>query len=539
MNAPLLLPSRKRPFLFGLVAWALVVLGATTPEAVASTNSPYSDWVAYWTAEIPAFGSTSGLSADPDSDGYPNSTEFAFDGNPMVPTAAFLTYASSSTNLLVSFAARNTDPAGAAYQVQSTTNLSTGFADDTNVTLVSGSQEGILVPSQYHRLQFTAPSSGARKFYRVRATPDYSAVYFASNPDGTNSVIALTRNLSTGLLTYLGSFTSGGNGTTAIQGAQAHAVMANGPYVYAVNSGSGNFSTFRISQDGQLSLIATTSSGGARPVSIAIRGNLLYVLNQGISASEQDGPVNAGVSPFVIGADGIPVAATATGISLPAENAPADIIFTGNGQRLAVMCTGANTVRSYDVDAAGNLSNPQTVDVESAPVGGASNTRLPWCGFATVVEDPGPASVVSFNAQSILSIVSQIAAAADQDPCWATTDIGGFRLWTSNFLPRSLTLYSIAADGALARLGAYEPPSSDNGPGALDIGVSSDGRFLYRLRAFNRDGSPTPPHPYPVVEVFQITSDTATGDLTLIQAVQVPIESLRYASPTGMAVATP
>ena len=88
-------------------------------------------------------------------------------------------------------------------------------------------------------------------------------------------------------------------------------------------------------------------------------------------------------------------------------------------------------------------------------------------------------------------------------------------------------------------MGAHEPEPGDNGPGALDIGVSSDGRFLYRLRAFNSDGSPTPPHPYPVVEVFEITDNPSAGDLSLIQSVPVEIESLRYASPSGMAVASP
>jgi 6-phosphogluconolactonase (cycloisomerase 2 family) len=507
--------------------------------AQASSNTPYGDWVAYWTSQNPAFGSVSELSADPDNDGYPNSTEFAFDGDPMAPTAALLASVVSSNNLVVSFSARSTDPAGAAYQVQSSTNLEAGFVDATDLNVIEVSPDGILVPSQYHRVQFTVPLAGDRKFYRVRATPDYGAVYFASNPDGANSVVALTRDLSTGLLTYLGSFTSGGNGASAIQGAQAHAVMANGSFVYAVNSGSGSFSTFRIGQGGELTLIATTPSGGTRPVSIAIHGNLLFVLNQGISAIEQEGPVDAGVYPFILGTDGIPVAAAATGVSISAADAPSDVLFTGNGLRLAVMCSGTNAIRSYDVDASGNLSNSQLIDVGSQPVGGASNARLAWCGFSTVVEDPGAASVVSFNAEDALSIVSQVPAAADQDPCWATTDTGGFRLWTSNFLPRSLTLYSIASDGSLTRQGAYEPPAIDDGTGALDIGVSSDGRFLYRLRAFNQDGSPTPPHPFPVVEVFQITSDTATGDLTLIQSVQVSVESLRYASPSGMAVASP
>lgn len=499
------------------------------------TNAPYEGWVADWTALNPDFGSVSGPNADPDGDGYANNVEFAFDGNPTKPTAAFFSVSPLGSNAVFSFVARDTDPAGALYQVQSTTNLAAGFTNDNGVNLVVGNPDGILLPSQYHRLEFSIPLTESRKFYRVQATPDYGAVYFASNPDGTNSVVALTRDLSTGFVTYLGSFASGGSGTTAIQGSQAHAVVTRGPFLYAVNSGSGNFSTFRVGQDGQLTLIATTPSGGVRPVSIAIHENLLYVLNQGVSASEEGGPIDAGVLPFAIGTDGIPTAA-GPGVSLSSADSPSDVIFTGNGQRLAVMCTGANAIRSYDIGPSGSLGNAQVVGVGSQPVGGASNTRLAWCGFATVVDDPGPASVVSFDAQSALSVVSQIPAAADQDPCWAATDPAGFRLWTSNFLPRSLTLYSIAADGALARLGAYEPPASDSGPGALDIGVSGDGRFLYRLRAFHSNGSPTPPHPYPVVEVFRITGDAANGDLQLIQSLQISIEALRFSSPSGMAV---
>jgi len=504
-------------------------------RAASWTNAPYEDWVAHWVAINPDFGDVSKPAADPDHDGYANSVEFAFDGNPAEPTASFFSASPSGSNAVFKFAARDTDPAGAFYQVQSTTNLVAGFTNDNGVNLVAGNPDGILLPSQYHRLEFSVPLTGSRKFYRVQATPDYGAVYFASNPDGTNSVVALTRDLSTGLVTYLGSFASGGNGTTAIQGSQAHAVVTRGSFLYAVNSGSGNFSTFKIGQDGQLTLIATTSSGGVRPVSIAIHGNLLYVLNQGISASEEGGPVDAGILPFNIGTDGIPTPA-GSGVSLASADSPSDVIVTGNGQRLAVMCTGTNAVRSYEVGASGSLGSAQVVGVGSQPVGGASNARLAWCGFATVVDDPGPASVVSFNAENSLSIVSQIPAVADQDPCWAATDPGGFRLWTSNFLPRSLTLYSIAADGALARTGAYEPPESDSGPGALDIGVSDDGRFLYRLRAFNSNGSPTPPHPYPVVEVFRITDDAANGDLQLIQSAPITIEALRFSSPSGMAV---
>lgn len=364
------------------------------------------------------------------------------------------------------------------------------------------------------------------------------SVYFLSNPDGINSVEAFSRNATTGFITYLGSFASGGNGTTAIQGSQAHAVVANGSFLYAVNSGSGSFSTFRLATDGRPSLLATTSSGGTRPVSIAVHGNLLFVLNQGIPTGD-GGPLAAGLAGFVIDADGVPVAIDdpkAT-YNFSPDDMPSDVFFTGNGQRLAVLRSGANAVSSFDVAADGFLTNPQWIDVGSQPVGGASAAALPWTGFAAVVKDPGAASVVSFLTQTALSIVSQVPADVDRDPCWAATSADGRRLWTSNFLPKSLTLYSIGSDSTLAREGLYEPATGDTGPGSLDVEGSADGRFLYRLRAFNSDGSPTPPHPFPIVEVFRINSSNTDGGLSLIQSVSVEVESLRYASPTGMAVA--
>jgi 6-phosphogluconolactonase (cycloisomerase 2 family) len=368
--------------------------------------------------------------------------------------------------------------------------------------------------------------------------PTPGAVYFLSNPDGLNTVEAFSRNSTTGFVTYLGSFASGGNGTTAIQGSQAHAVVANGSFLYAVNSGNGSFSTFQLDADGRPTLLATTSSNGTRPVSIAIHGNLLFVLNQGIPVGD-GGPVNGSLVGFSIGADAIPVAIPGVTTPFNSEDMPSDVFFTGNGLRLAVMRSGNYSVSTFDVDISGTLSNQQTISVGSQPVGGAATSRLPWTGFAAVVDDPGPATVVSFQAQIALTIVSQVGANVDRDPCWATTSVNGQRLWTSNFQPKSLTLYRVGSDSSLVREGNYEPATGDAGPGSLDLDVSADGRFLYRLRAFNSNGSPTPPHPFPIVEVFQINTANANGGVSLIQSVEVQVDALRFASPTGMAVAAP
>ena len=155
---------------------SLSSLNATTQNVAVTGNvtTPYQNWVAYWTTQNASFSGNSTGSADPDGDGYVNDTEFAFDGNPTVPTASLLTASTSGGNMTVSFIARNTTPAGASYQVQETTNLTTGFVS-SNVTVSAPlDQSGILLPDQYQRRQFTVPTTGpttgSKKFYRVQAT---------------------------------------------------------------------------------------------------------------------------------------------------------------------------------------------------------------------------------------------------------------------------------------------------------------------------------------------------------------------------------
>jgi 6-phosphogluconolactonase (cycloisomerase 2 family) len=369
------------------------------------------------------------------------------------------------------------------------------------------------------------------------------AAFFLSNPQGPNSVEAFSRNTATGLLAYLGSFPTRGNGTTAIQGSQAHAVIVNGDFLYAVNSGSNNFSTFRIGSDGRPVWLATTPSNGVRPVSIAIHGNLLFVLNQGIVAAPGVVPVDASIRGFSINSSGIPSPIVPdVAFSFDSADSPSDVFFTGNGLRLAVLKSGAKAVATFDVSQSGALSNNQTISVGNQPVGGAANSHLPWTGFAAVIGEEVTgvgASVVSFSASSNLTIQSQISAVADKDPCWAATSVSGKRLWSSNFMPKSLTLYLVDANSTLTHSSTHTLPPTDAGPGSLDLDVSADGRFLYRLRAFKSDGSTDFPQPFPIIEVFKIENSTANGGLTLIQSVPVEIDSLRYSSPTGMAVKGP
>lgn len=142
---------------------------ATSNSVLAVVNppqpaNPYDSWL----TNYPTLQGSDALPAsDPDGDGYANSMEFAFGGNPTVGTPALLSASRVGTNAVFSFIA---DTNSVTYSAQKTTNLATGpweaFAP-TNLA-VSTNQSGVLL-SNYTRLQFSEPAAG-RSFFRVQGT---------------------------------------------------------------------------------------------------------------------------------------------------------------------------------------------------------------------------------------------------------------------------------------------------------------------------------------------------------------------------------
>src|SRR3989454_9153601 len=86
-------------------------------------------------------------------------------------------------------------------------------------------------------------------------------------------------------LTVAGTVATGGTGTGSGLGSQgALALSDNGRWLFAVNAGSNDVSIFRVGPAG-LSLTSRIPSGGTQPVSLTVHGNLLYVLNGGVSGN--------------------------------------------------------------------------------------------------------------------------------------------------------------------------------------------------------------------------------------------------------------
>src|SRR5262245_50808107 len=105
------------------------------------------------------------------------------------------------------------------------------------------------------------------------------AVYTMDNAAG-NHVLAFQRGVN-GELTGAGSFATGGAGTGAGLSSQGAVLLSrDNRWLFACNAGSSEISVLAITRNG-LSLSDKVSSGGQMPVSLALRRNLLYVVNAG------------------------------------------------------------------------------------------------------------------------------------------------------------------------------------------------------------------------------------------------------------------
>ena len=182
------------------------------------------------------------------------------------------------------------------------------------------------------------------------------AVYVLTN-QVDNMVAVFSRN-AFGTLTPAGQFSTGGAGDPVPQGtdpatdplaSQGAVVLDQGhQFLFAVNAGSNQISVLQITPTG-LDLVDVVDSGGIRPISLTIRDNLLYVLNEG-------GTPN--ITGFTIGADGTltPLAGSTEPLIGGTAADPAEVSFNPNGTLLIVTEKAGNRIDTYTINGTGCLA---------------------------------------------------------------------------------------------------------------------------------------------------------------------------------------
>jgi len=310
------------------------------------------------------------------------------------------------------------------------------------------------------------------------------AVYVATNGAAGNEVLVFDR-AARGALTPAGSFATGGLGTGGGLGNQAGMVLSDDErYLFVVNAGSDELSVFGVDRGG-LTLVDKVYADGARPISVAVHRDLVYVLNASGAVGGADSIVG-----FRQGPHGQLTAIAGSSRPLSADNTgPAQIGFTPDGGVLVVTEKATNQIVTYTVDRDG---------LASAPIVHASVGATPFgFGFgkrdALIVSEAfggaGDASAVSsylVGADGSLTSVTPSLPTTETAACWIVVSTNGRYAYTTNAGSGTVSGLAIDFDGALTLIDA-DGQTGIAGPGSvpLDMWLSRDGRSLYTLNGGN------------------------------------------------------
>jgi len=297
------------------------------------------------------------------------------------------------------------------------------------------------------------------------------AVYTLTNAAGGNAVVAFHR-AENGALTPLGSFATGGNGTggTLDPLTSQYAVVVNATHeaLFAVDAGSDDITSFRVAPDGALTRVSHVSSGGTLPNSIAVHGNLVYVLNSGDNT----------VSGFRVGGGAQLIALPHTTRALaPGANGAAAIRFTPDGRRLIVAERVSNRLEVFPVRENGRLGDPVV-----SPGNGSASFGFDITAFNQPIVSETQGSVTSYALASnnTLSPITASISTGGNAPCWVTITADGRFAYATNSASATLAGFAVDAGGHLTSI----TPNAQSGAGAVPIDLDHVGnRFIYTLEA--------------------------------------------------------
>jgi 6-phosphogluconolactonase len=317
-------------------------------------------------------------------------------------------------------------------------------------------------------------------------------VYVNGNTAGVNTVAGFQRNADGTLKALAGSpFAAGGAGTGTVIGSQGSLqATADGRFLLAADAGSNQISVLRIAPDGSLAPVdgSPFSSHGIEPISIAVRGDLVYVANEGASG------VGSNYSGFRLTPRGRLISIPGSTVALSATANPGDILFNSTGDNLVGVEVGTSDASTFRIDsflvgADGRLSPAagSPFPAQSAgPFGSEfSPTNPSHLYVSNAHAGAGNGSVSAFNVAadgSLSSIGASPYADAQTAPCWVEITHDGKWLFTVNTASATISRYTILSDGSLQLLGST-PFSSGTGIRPFDARLDPSGATLYVVDA--------------------------------------------------------
>jgi 6-phosphogluconolactonase (cycloisomerase 2 family) len=303
--------------------------------------------------------------------------------------------------------------------------------------------------------------------------PAGGAVFVQTDNTAGNQIVAYQR-AANGTLTQAGTYRTGGLGGV-LAGSVVDHLASQGSLQYdqqrsllfAVNAGSNTVSVFSVFGD-HLALSQVVPSGGTFPVSVAVHGDLVYVLNALNGGSVQGYRL---LGSFLVP---LPGSNRALGLN-PTEtpqftSTPGQVAFTPDGSQLIVTTkNNGNDIDVFHVGFGGYLSTSPVVNSEpgTVPFGITYDTA-----GDLVIAEAGPNALQTFSVagNGTITAIDQVTN-GQAALCWVAP--AGQYLFASNAGSGTETGYS-SASGQLTLIG-----NTGTDAGTVDATASPDGQFLY------------------------------------------------------------
>jgi 6-phosphogluconolactonase (cycloisomerase 2 family) len=325
------------------------------------------------------------------------------------------------------------------------------------------------------------------------------AVFMQTDNTSGNQVIAY-QQAADGTLTQAGTYSTGALGGSVVDHLASQGSLQYDPQhsvLFAVNAGSNTVTVFAVSGD-RLALRQVVSSGGTFPVSVAVHGDLVYVLNALNGGSVQ--------GYLLLGGHLLPLPGSSRALGLdPTQtpqftSTPGQVAFTPDGRQLIVTTkNNGNDIDVFSLGFYGLLSASPVVNAEP----GTLPFAITFDAYGhLVIAEAGTDSLAAFTVNPD-GTVSQLRSVStgQSATCWVAS--AGQFLYASNAGSASESRYASSASGQLALLGA-----TGTDAGTTDAAAAARGQFLY-VRAGAAG----------IVDEYSVGSG---GSLTRIGSVTVP-----------------
>ncbi len=314
-----------------------------------------------------------------------------------------------------------------------------------------------------------------------RSSSMVGAVYTMDNDAAGNKVLAFPRE-SDGRLLNPTSFETNGLGTSSSLGNQgAIQLDPSQSWLYVVNAGSDTISHFAIT-DNALELKSVTHSGGARPISLTVSHERLYVLNAGGTNGGADS-----IAGFYLGSDGklTPIAGSSQQLST-AYTRPAQVGISPNGKYLIVTERETHKLTVFSILDDGSLTLLSIVPSQAlTPFGFAFGHRGQVIVAEGALGNDNASSVSSYhlNETTALSVISGAVPTQQTAACWLALDTSKRYAYTTNPGSDSISVFDIdfAGNLTLKKTGSRKLLRKNSTP--LDLVLAPSARVLYTLLA--------------------------------------------------------